>query len=152
MICPHCERSLAGHDDAHCRSRISRRFFFGLCVAPLAAKITGLPGPKFSDPKEILWPGGRGGFFGGIPMVADVLVSKTDIWFMGKHGVYLNGVLASLTIEECPYIDLRTEDPMNVCLIKNLAPAEENPRKTPRDASTGDSIRIQSNHAETKTT
>jgi hypothetical protein len=40
LICPHCEKSLGvEHDDKACRRRMSRRFFFGLAVAPLAAAI-----------------------------------------------------------------------------------------------------------------
>ncbi len=41
LICPHCEKPLEGHDESGCRRRMSRRFFFGLCVAPLAARIAG---------------------------------------------------------------------------------------------------------------
>lgn len=32
IVCPRCEKPLAGHDDAGCERRMSRRFFFGLCA------------------------------------------------------------------------------------------------------------------------
>jgi hypothetical protein len=40
LVCPHCEKSLgADHDEKACHRKMSRRFFFGLAVAPLAAAI-----------------------------------------------------------------------------------------------------------------
>jgi hypothetical protein len=40
LICPHCERLLGvEHDAAACRRGLSRRFFFGLCVAPFVARM-----------------------------------------------------------------------------------------------------------------
>ena len=40
LLCPHCEKPLGEeHDQAGCRRRMSRRFFFGLCVTPLLAKL-----------------------------------------------------------------------------------------------------------------
>jgi len=42
LLCPHCERSLEGHDvDACARKRMSRRFFFGILGG--AAAIAALP-------------------------------------------------------------------------------------------------------------
>lgn len=32
LVCPRCEKPLAGHDDGGCERRMSRRFFFGLCA------------------------------------------------------------------------------------------------------------------------
>jgi hypothetical protein len=40
LICPRCEKPLgAEHDEPGCRRRMSRRLFFGLAIAPLAAAI-----------------------------------------------------------------------------------------------------------------
>ncbi len=40
LLCPRCEKLLGeSHDANGCKRRMSRRFFFGLCAAPLVAKI-----------------------------------------------------------------------------------------------------------------
>lgn len=32
LVCPRCERSMEGHDEAACQSRMSRRYFFGVAA------------------------------------------------------------------------------------------------------------------------
>ena len=54
ILCPHCEKPLGeSHDGLGCRRRMSRRFFFGLAVAPLAAgiaaKLPDVPAFRQSD-------------------------------------------------------------------------------------------------------
>ena len=42
LLCPNCEKPLGSeHDDRACARRMSRRFFFGIAVAPLAAAVAG---------------------------------------------------------------------------------------------------------------
>jgi hypothetical protein len=57
LICPHCEKPLgAEHDAKACRRRMSRRFFFGLTVAPLVAVIAAkLPSRAPLVPRSICW-------------------------------------------------------------------------------------------------
>lgn len=37
ILCPRCEKPVEGHDDAGCRRRMSRRFFFGLAAGAVVA-------------------------------------------------------------------------------------------------------------------
>jgi len=49
-LCPHCEKPLGvAHDANACRRRMSRRFFFALAVAPLAAVIAAKGAPRYGD-------------------------------------------------------------------------------------------------------
>ncbi len=41
LICPHCEKELAEHDQRECTRRMSRRFFFGLMGGAVAAVAAG---------------------------------------------------------------------------------------------------------------
>jgi hypothetical protein len=43
LICPRCEKPLEGHDEAACVRRMSRRFFFGVCVGGVAAAAVAKP-------------------------------------------------------------------------------------------------------------
>lgn len=54
LICPHCEKALgAEHEGKACSRRMSRRFFFGLAVAPLAVAIAAKL-PAEQNPVRIL--------------------------------------------------------------------------------------------------
>lgn len=80
LYCPHCERTLAGHDEGHCRRRMSRRFFFGLVVAPLAAKMS-MPVKMFD--------------YSMIPQTKEYLASN-KLW----SDVYSGGVLTREMMEQ----------------------------------------------------
>jgi hypothetical protein len=43
LICPRCEQPLEGHDEVACVRRMSRRFFFGVCVGGVAAASVAKP-------------------------------------------------------------------------------------------------------------
>ena len=67
VLCPHCEKALgAEHDEKACRRRMSRRFFFGLAVAPLAAAIAAKLPPIQQYAAEIVILQWANGHYGGV--------------------------------------------------------------------------------------
>lgn len=88
VLCPRCERSLEGHDEADCARRMSRRYFFGLAVgaaasvyvAPSITDAASVPAPvrisryPYRIPLQIY----RGGAFGSYnPGSADLGIGST---------------------------------------------------------------------------
>jgi hypothetical protein len=59
LLCPHCEKPLGvEHDDAGCKRRMSRRVFFGVAVAPLAAAIASkIPTPAGRNAQTLPFQG-----------------------------------------------------------------------------------------------
>lgn len=43
LVCPRCERSLEGHDEAECSRKMSRRYFFGTVAGGVIVAATAKP-------------------------------------------------------------------------------------------------------------
>lgn len=55
LLCPRCEKPLAGHDEKACAMRMSRRYFFGIVVGGVAVAANGgIPQGPVVAPESIV--------------------------------------------------------------------------------------------------